>query len=157
VPGPPGHTASDPARWAEAVTRFGSLPPKDRALLIKTLAAAAEAKPFDAACRLKVWEQLREEIGKHRQFADADWSMDDASLKQLEAIADELEPRDTTERFSYLFDWHPSLPGVDARDFEAYQSELASQRREAVKATLDASGLDGIKQLARRCAAWSHP
>jgi excisionase family DNA binding protein len=149
-------TASDPARWADAVTRFGSLPPKDRALLTKTLADATEAKPFDAACRLKVWEQLREEIGKHRQFVDADWSMDDSTLKQLEAIADELEPSDTTERFTYLFGWHPSLPGVDARDFEAYQSELASLRREAVRATLDTTGLNGIKQLARRSAAPGH-
>src|ERR1035438_2644913 len=67
-------------------------------------------RTFEVQDRLNLWERLREEIGRHRQFSEADWSMDDDTLRRLEAIAEELEPRETTERFGYLFDWHPSLP-----------------------------------------------
>jgi excisionase family DNA binding protein len=149
-------TRAEPGRWTEAVQRLGHLPPKDRDLLIDALADAASRQSFDAASRLEVWEKLREEIGKHRQFADTDWAMDDKTLRRLEKVADEVEPRDTTERFAYLFGWHPSLPGVDVRDITAYETRLAELRKDAVSLTLETSGLDGIAQLARRSEATGH-
>ena len=143
-------------RWAELVTRLGPLPPKDRDIVIAALAKYVSGRTFETQDRLNLWEKLREETGRHRQFPDANWSMDDETLERLEAIAKELEPRETTERFGYLFDWHPSLPNVDLRDFEAYQSELFEQRKAAVQTTLDISGINGIRDLAGRSKAPGH-
>ncbi len=143
-------------RWAELVTRLSPLPPKDRETVMTALAEYVSGATFETQDRLNIWEKLREEIGRHRQFPDADWSMTDDILKKLEAIAEDLEPRETTERFGYLFDWHPSLPNVDVRDFEAYQEKLLKLRKAAVQATLDTSGIDGIRDLARRSKAPGH-
>jgi excisionase family DNA binding protein len=143
-------------RWAELVTRLSPLPPKDRDAIIAAFARYVLDRNFEAQDRLNLWEKLREEIGRHRQFAEADWSMADDTLKSLEVIAEELEPRETTERFGYLFDWHPSLPNVDIRDFDAYEKELLELRKAAVKTTLETSGINGIRDLAGRSKAPAH-
>jgi hypothetical protein len=143
-------------RWAELVTRLSPLPPKDRETVITTFAGYVSGRTFETRDRLSLWEKIREEIGRHRQFPEADWSMADDILKKLEAIAEELEPRETTERFGYLFDWHPSLPNLDRTDFDLYEAELLKLRKAAVQSTLDASGIDGIRDLARRSKAPGH-
>ncbi len=146
----------DSDRWAELVARLSPLPPKDRETMISAFAEYVSGRTFEVQDRLNLWERLRGEIGRHRQFSEADWSMDDDTLRRLEAIAEELEPRETTERFGYLFDWHPSLPNVDRRDFAAYEKELFELRKAAVQTTLDASGINGIRDLAGRSKAAGH-
>ncbi len=75
--------------------------------------------------------------------------MDDETLNRLEAIAARLEPKDQVVRYAYLFDWHPDLAGVD-EDYASYEAELARLRNDAVRETLEADALEGIRNLAAR-------
>jgi hypothetical protein len=138
----------NPARWANLVTRLGPLPSAHRERVLDTLDAVADPNHLDAAQRLRLWESLHKEIGEHRQFASADWSMDDAPLARMQAVADRIEPSDAPGRFGYLFDWRPSLPDVDISDHSAYQARLQQLRLEAVNDTLASRSLDGLRELA---------
>jgi hypothetical protein len=149
--------ASDAARWSELVDHLGSLPKDNREGLLRRLEQVAE-KPeaLDSDGRLLLWEQLRGEVARHRQFADAAWSMNEEPLAQMQAIADRLEDQERVERFAYLFSWRPDLPDVDRTDHASYDTELRELRIEAVKRTLRARGIDGLAALAERSPVPRH-
>jgi excisionase family DNA binding protein len=143
--------ASDASRWSELVDHLGSLPQDNREGLLNRLEQVAEKpKALEGDGRLLLWEQLRAEVARHRQFADAPWSMDEEPLVQMQAIADRLEDPERVERFAYLFNWRPDLPDVDRTDHASYDAELRKLRIEAVKRTLDARGIEGLVSLAER-------
>ena len=65
-----------------------------------------------------------------------------------------LEPKSDPQRFAYLFDWHPDLPGVDASDYEAHAARLRQLRGEALHSVLALPDpVKGLANLARRVAA----
>jgi hypothetical protein len=143
-------------RWTELVGRIGSLPFSDRDELISALESFVSRDKPQGADQINLWERLRNETGKHRQFAHTDWAMADATLTRLEAIANTIEPIDSVERFAHLFDWRPSLPDVDAHDFAAYEGALLTLRKDAVETTLETASVDGLSDLAHRSPAPQH-
>jgi excisionase family DNA binding protein len=147
---------TDPDRWGDLSERLGSLPPTDRDRLISALDGFVDSTHLDPEQRLALWERLHKEIGRHQQFASAEWSMDASVLARMRAIADRLEPADDAERFAYLFDWRPNLPEVDVNDFDAFEARLADLRTRAVEDTLAASSLDGVMRLAERSPVPRH-
>jgi excisionase family DNA binding protein len=148
-----GLAGENPERWAQLSEHLGPLPPADRDHVLEALETFADPECLDSKQRLLLWERMHNEISRHRQFASADWSMDDAVLTRMEAIADRLEPKDSPERFAYLFDWHPDLRDVDMRDYEAYQEKLLELRKQAVSQALAASSINGLRDLAERSTA----
>jgi excisionase family DNA binding protein len=143
-------------RWAELAARVGALPPKERTRVIEALELFAAPESLAPDERLVLWERLHTEVARQRRFADAEWSMDEAPLSRLEALAARLEPSGDVERFAYLFDWHPDLPDVDLHDHTGYEDKLLSMRIEAVKEALVNDGLEGLRRLAARSAVPSH-
>ena len=140
-----------PDRWADLAEHLAPLPPDDRERVLAFLELKTQAT-LDDADRLALWDRLHTEIARHRRFPSAEWSMDNGTLNRLDAIAVRLEPKDQVARYAYLFDWHPDLPGF-GDDFASYEAELTRLRNDAVKETLEATSLDGIKELASRAAA----
>lgn len=147
---------ASPERWAELSERLGPLPPVDRDRLIEALDTFADPGRLDPEQRLALWERLRNEIGRHRQFANAEWSMDADVLARMQVIADRLEPTESVERFAHLFAWRPSLPDVDRSNFAAYEAKLLELRKQAVSETLAASSIDGLRDLAARSPVPGH-
>lgn len=141
--------AAAPARWKELVDRISPLPPKDRERVIAALEGLADSDDLDDDVRLELWETLHEEIARHRRYADTDWALDEESLARLDEVDRKLEPV-TTDRFSYLFDWHPHLPDVGLSDYASYEQRLSALRADAVQTTLREGGVDGLSRLARR-------
>ena len=137
-----------PQRWAELAEHLAPLPPGDRERVLAFLEHKTQGTLANAD-RLTLWDRLHTEIARHRRFPTADWSMDDETLNRLEAIATRLEPKDQVVRHAYLFDWHPDLPGV-GEDYASYEAELARLRNDAVRETLEADALGGIRDLAAR-------
>ena len=147
---------SVPDRWAELSEHLGPLPPAERTQLLHALDSFADPDSLSPQERLLLWEQLQKEVAEHRRFATADWSMDEDSLSIMQAIADRLEPTTNVERFGYLFDWHPDLPGVGLDDYAAYEARLAELRTQAVRDTLDTASTEGLRNLAERSPVPSH-
>jgi excisionase family DNA binding protein len=145
-----GLVGANAERWAELSDRLDQLPPAERARLLAALGSFADPSALDRQQRLVLWERLHTEIAHHRQFATADWSMDNETLSTMQAIADRLEPTASVERFGYLFDWHPDLPGIDPYDHATYDSKLLELRTQAVKETLSTGSAEGLRNLAER-------
>jgi hypothetical protein len=143
-------TAAEPARWSPLIGHLSPLPPPERERLIDTLASRLPDITLSDSDQLDLWESLQDEIGRHRQFSDADWAMDESTLKRLEGLADGIEPRESVERFAHLFDWRPKLPDVDVHDFQAREARLRELRKQAVEDTLQSAGVDGLRTLAHR-------
>lgn len=146
----------DPARWAELAEHLGPLPPSDRERILDFLDQAADADALSHGDRLMVWERIHKEVARHRRFAEAEWSMADEPLTRLQTIADRLEPTDRSERFAYLFDWHPDLPEVDVEDHAAYETRLLALRTHAIQETLRTGSLESVRELARRSPVPTH-
>jgi hypothetical protein len=142
--------ASNTERWAELSERVWSLPATEQNRLLDGLQAAASLALLDPNLRLQLWERLHKEVSHHERFATADWSMSDILLSRMRAIADRLEPTADVERYGYLFDWRPNLPGVDQSDFEAYESQLLKLRTRAVNDAVQAASIEGLRRLAER-------
>ncbi len=145
-----GLAGTDAERWAELSDRLDQVPPRERVRLLEALDSFADPNVLDAQQRLLLWERLHTEVARHRQFAKADWSMDDGPLSTMQAIADRLEPTSRVERFGYLFDWHPDLPGIDPYDHATYDKRLLELRTQAVNETLDTGSTGGLRSLAQR-------
>lgn len=139
----------DAGRWSELVGHLGPLPSNERDQLLAALEGIA-SDALNADDRVLLWESLHKEVSRHRRFSSADWSMDDAPLSRMQAIADRLEPTASVERFSYLFDWRPHLPDVDLYDHATYDAKLLELRTNAVRDTLATSSIEGLLRLAQR-------
>jgi len=137
-------------RWAELSERLGTLPPVERARLLKALDTFADPDSLNPQQRLLLWERLHREIASHQRFATADWSMDDGLLSDMQAIADRLEPTTSVERFGYLFDWRPDLPDINPDDQAAYDARLLELRTQAVNDALKTASIEGLRNLAER-------
>lgn len=146
--------ADNADRWADLVGKLGALPPEHRAHLLDELnTATAEFEKLDPDERLVLWETLHKEVARHRSFREADWALDDQTLSRMDEIADRLEPRASTDRYAYLFEWRPDLPEVDIDDHASYDKRLLALRVEAIEDTIRTSGIDGLQRLADRSAA----
>lgn len=141
---------ADVDRWATLAAAVGTLPPADSDRVLAALEGFADPALLDDEQRVILWERLHTEVNHHRRFSSATWAMRDELLVRLQAIADRIEPLTNVERFGYLFDWHPDLPEVDMGDFDTYQARLRELRAEAATLTLNASGIQGVRELAGR-------
>jgi hypothetical protein len=143
-------------RWADMSEHLGPLPPEARERILTALTSFAEQPTLSSDDKLVMWERLRSEIGRHRQFVDAEWSMAPEILDRMQAIADLLKPARGAERYAYLFNWHPDLPDVDRRNFSAHEARLQELRQQAVTETLESEGIDGLRTLASRSPVPQH-
>jgi Helix-turn-helix domain len=138
----------DLRRWAQLVEPLNALPQTQREQVI----AGLERLPLDEAAptdRLILWRELVDEIGRHRAYPEAKWSLDDAALKRLDAIASKAEPQQFVERHARLFDWHPELGTAEERqDYATWQQTVATARAEAIREVVKTAGFDGLKRLA---------
>ncbi len=108
---------------------------------------------IDDQARLLLWERLRSLTAFHEQYASADWALPADVVGRLCEIASALESDSDPQRFAYLFDWHPNIPGVDRKDFNSYQAELGTLRTSALLSILKSdAGIGGVEALARRSA-----
>jgi len=138
----------DVERWAAFVGRLATIAPEARRDITRRLQELVATDALDADGRLSLWRALRETSGRHREFPDAEWSMDAETVGMLDRVADAISPQSIAFRDAYLFDWHPDL--VDIRRGEdrlGHEEELERRRRAAIKATINTEGLDGLTTL----------
>lgn len=130
------HAGTNPARLVDLVEGLPTVSPADRDRIVDFLQEQATSS-LDEDGRLKLWETLQAVVARHERFSTAAWAMPADVRARLGELVSALEPRADPQRFAYLFDWHPDLPGVEGRDYERYGAALRELRQQAVRAVLD--------------------
>ncbi|AJD43582.1 hypothetical protein C9413_23695 [Rhizobium sp. SEMIA 4085] len=115
--------------------------------------AVAEAKMTDEDSRSVLWRKLRSTLHRHRQFPDADWSLDEPVLITLEELYHRFAPADPIERVAWLFDQTVELPDRASAGWETEARDIEEARKRAAAAVYEAGGILAIQKLARRAEA----
>jgi excisionase family DNA binding protein len=137
----------DPERLGQLATHLAPLPAAQRDLVLNRL-ESVEPEGLEPGGRLSLWNDVAKLVAHHREFPNAEWSMDDEPLRRLQGIAERLEPLDAVERHARLFDWRPDL-GPEYRDnHAAYDAALAAARADALRETLASRSIEGVTALA---------
>ncbi|MGK2852285.1 MAG: hypothetical protein ACSLFN_15445 [Candidatus Limnocylindrales bacterium] len=145
-------------RWITLIERSPDLPPPDRELLLARLTHAVSDGRFDKDGLDRIWLALRDLVGRHRQFAQANWALPEAQLLPIDTLVARLNPDGAFQRSAWLFrDWSPALEGTNLlEDHEAYETELRTRRRDAVRAIVDEGGFEAVRRLALEAeVGWS--
>lgn len=83
----------------------------------------------DDADRAELWDALRRVLSTHRQFADADWTFDDAVIDALQERYDAYTPSDPALRLAWRFGSNPAHPGGEG-DYSTLEAWLRTLRLE---------------------------
>lgn len=140
----------------DLVERAADLSPTQRRSLVTVLIDMARGDgPLTDERRARAWEALRSLVARHREYADAHWSLPEKELSPLLEAMVALEPSGPEARHAWLFE--PGLVTLgDLRrrdDHAAYVATLASRRRTAVGEVLEKGGLDAVIEFAKQVAA----
>lgn len=140
---------SSPDGYQDVIGKLDVLSSQQRTILVERLRGVG-ATLTDDSQRAELFDALREEIAKHREYSDAKWALPEEDLGDLQRACDALEPRDPVRRHAWLFrsDW-VTLGDMRRRDdLIAYDAEVLSRRAAAIGETLAHGGLDAVTDLA---------
>jgi excisionase family DNA binding protein len=148
------HAGVDAERLAQMAQGIAAVPPDDRDRIMALFEVRVQEDMLDSEARLLLWERLHGLVARHERFATATWALPASIRTRLSDLAARLEPTSDPQRFAYLFDWHPDLPGVDEGDYEAHATRLSQLRRDALLSVLALPDhVKGLADLTRRVAS----
>ena len=103
-------------------------------------------KPFKAT----VWPKLHAEVGRHREYSDAQWALPESELAPFDHVLDLLRPAEPAVSYGDLFSSGLMyIDGVGARDgWDAFQAALQPKQAEAVEAILADGGVETVLAFA---------
>jgi hypothetical protein len=138
----------DIGRWQALIRHFEHLPgPVQKEFLerLNTYDVAA----LDVASRRAITEALREKVGSHREYSDAEWALPGELLSELEKVQKRFEPADPVARNVWLFD-----PFWRVRDkLEGREENIGNLRDAALKEVVNQAGWEGILGLVKEAEA----
>lgn len=145
------HAGTDARRLGRLVSGLKGITPTDRDRVLKYLESVSGEDALKNDTRLELWDKVQSVVARHERFSSADWALPPAALDRLKTLATALEPMSDPQRFAYLFDWRPDLPGYQQTDFEAYSARLTEMRAEALRQIRDMPDCDvQLANLAKR-------
>ncbi len=97
--------------------------------------------------RVGLWSKLTMFARKHREFADARWSMDEKRVSRIEDIARKLAPENPSRLHRMLFDKSQSLIFHYSMDWKENERRLTERRQVAIDEILSHGGLDDVLQF----------
>lgn len=148
----------DPGRWSDLVERGTQLPPDERRRVAEALDSTVSSGAMAGLDTTQLWKALRDLVGRHREYATADWALPAGEVGVLDDLAGKLEPSGSMERVLWLFDDYMPHLGEQLRrdDHEAYEAKLAELRQAAVADVEEDGGLPAVLDLAGRSVVpWS--
>lgn len=140
--------ASDGTHWRQLVSEFDRLSPDAQG---RAVSALRELDPLALGEETseELWSVAMQFVRRHRQFPDAEWSLPETTLQELEAAVSQLRPRAPLRASSWLFEgWMPDIGVPRGDDVRAYDAEVLRLRQQAVRAALKLEGLDAVRDFA---------
>lgn len=139
--------SGEPERLIKLVESTRFMDSETRAKIFDAIAALQPSEFVES--RTRVWDMLRELTVKHRQFPDAQWSLDETDLSRLETIVESWAPVDVVEKNAYLFSGHPQLPSPRIGT-ENYDEIVSTKRNAAFHEIMAADPSEHLVQLIER-------
>lgn len=123
--------ATDPIRWISLVKKLPSLPQKFRAEMFERLVTLSADENIGESARDQIWEALRSQAARHREYPRAKWSLPPDEVARLGELGKLFEPSATSKRIAWLFD--ESMPKISGseRVGDEYRSKLSRLRMQA--------------------------
>jgi hypothetical protein len=142
----------DAVRWKSLIESFDDVDLYSTALGDQILSNLEDVDPdgFSPDDKELLTDTIREEVSRHRTYADTEWALPETRVVLLERLASRLSPADEVRKHRWLFGYHPSLESVSRADIHIYDAELDRLRAEAVRTIFGESGWPGIEALAVR-------
>ena len=143
---------NDPTRWSQLLNEGTQLAPEQRRRVVTTLTEKVDEGAFDGIDTAQLWTDVRDMIGRHREFAEADWALPAEELTEMDELATRIQPPEgSVASVLWLFQDHmPDLgdDSVSRRDFDAYHARVEELRTTAVDSVHGSGGLDALLDLA---------
>lgn len=99
----------------------------------------------------EVREALRKLIFEHKSFPNADWSLPQPVLDDLQALYNSFPIKKNDEENRWLFDEHsPNIDFPKRGKHSEYEKKLIDKRIQAIKSIYSNKGLKGIIQLSTK-------
>ncbi|MFO0840893.1 MAG: helix-turn-helix transcriptional regulator [Gemmataceae bacterium] len=134
-------------RWKEMIDELESFAGPPQEDLIARLEKLDESM-LETAERRTLTEAIRDKVGRHRKFSEADWAFPEGVITRLEEVQRRFEPDDPVSRCAWLFapEWSVEEQVSDGA------KDVTGRRRKAVEEILTARGWDGVLALAELAA-----
>ncbi|TDR72050.1 helix-turn-helix domain-containing protein [Paludibacterium purpuratum] len=146
-----GQVGNSTARWHSILDLWPNFDPQWRSKAIEQLKDTALM--LTDATEIEMWRnKLRTYLQHHRDYQDTEWALPEEDLKQLDEVMELLPPENVEEQVRWLFSnsVNKLRPNID---WEAQQSELAEQRRQAIETLLADYSSDQLFSFATTIAA----
>jgi hypothetical protein len=138
---------TDVNRWCSLVNCIYSCFHEQQETLLQHL-EALEPTQFLSGDRVQLWNCLREEITRHRNYSGAEWAMPVTHVDRLEAVYIRFEPQDVIDRYRWLFAGRVEIPERIEMSWEERENIIQKRQADALRESLDAYGWDGVLTLA---------
>lgn len=137
-----------PHRFVDLIGKWDELAPDLREKVVHML-ESLELELVPEADRSAIWSEITALVRKHREFADADWSLPEEDVDELERVGERFLPDSVQAQVAWLFERMPELGEIKyIEDHALYEAELGRQRTAAIKRVFEVGGFAGIVSLA---------
>jgi hypothetical protein len=135
-----------PARWKNILGIYPRLLDANPELAKKALAEIGKIEPnvLSNAVREELSSKLQDLVGRHREFKDKEWAMEEEDIKSLEQICEKIRPQDVVHRYRWLFNAWPTLPSEHKIPFKERENRIDSERQKVVSIIWESGGLNGV-------------
>jgi hypothetical protein len=137
---------TDSSQVSDLIDIIGDLPPSSRELVF-TYLELLDPSAFDNSSRSTMWAKLREQVSRHRRYADAQWAMPKENIDRLATIYEHFKPEDLVQQVAWLFTSRPQLPEAEDNDFDKYSAAIYDAQAFAIQQVYQAEGLVGLFTL----------
>lgn len=136
--------ATDGQRWLDLTASIARLDPGNRTVLADALARISGS--LAGPGRQAIWESLRSEVAKHREYADAEWSLAETELSKLEEAMEAFKPSTPEGRYRWMFvNELIDLGDIRRReDYEEYEKAVSEARADAAGEIFSAGGVQAL-------------
>ncbi|MEX2104254.1 MAG: hypothetical protein WD907_02845, partial [Bacilli bacterium] len=143
------HVGTEFTRWIDIIDRLDRMPQQYCYELLAKL-SSVDLNEIDPDTRLKIWGALRNEVYRHRKFADAEWSLPKDVTETLYEQYCRFEPHDLIEKYSWLFGWQPEHPDCIEEDWDENEKQVERIQIIAVDEVLRHSNLMILLDMAEQ-------
>lgn len=136
----------DPEKLTTLISALSQFQLESYELTLRAIEQYLEAIGEDE--RQPVWDALRKEAKRHKNFARTDWAIKGAPLASMEAVVEKFKPSDPKQLGTWLFDeWKPHIS--EAGDIELDMEAIEAARAASLRAVYAKDGVRGIMDVFR--------
>ncbi|MBB5499585.1 hypothetical protein HDG37_003805 [Paraburkholderia sp. MM5384-R2] len=137
-------------RWMQLIELMANFPERRRDEMRRLLLASLPHIE-DTDDRAHLRDTIRKSLNHHRSFPDADWSLPEPEMKELQEAYERLSPTDPIDRLVWAFSPGCGMPQPPAEGgWQAAEKAIKDYRVEAMTQLAGLGGVDAVMTLARR-------